>query len=475
MSPEQTPQHDKTETVLVWEDDPGRPPSVRTPLRRPVPDLSAPPLPVGVSAERPTANGERPGTPEFRYWAAAEALSRAAGFWGPLMPPGVTWHTSVGNTLTAVLDAGDDLNAYYDRTQLAFFHHTVAGITVRSCESPDVVCHETGHAVLDALRPQLWDAASAEAAALHESFGDMSAILSALQVEPLREAVLADTQGSIAVNSRLSRLAEQLGWAVRRLQPDSADADCLRNATNRFFYQDPLTLPPMAPATALASEPHSLSRVFTGAFLEALAGVFRVQQNRNADGLSLAAGIMGRLLVAGCLTAPVVPGYFAQVAAHMIAADQNAFHGEYGPALRSAFVRHGIVSVPDATAITPEAVERYIAGIAPSAPDSGESLTPVTLPGDVYGLTDPLTVRAPAQQPRFAVAGSDPVAGSLPLPAADLVATSFVEDLLRQGRVTVPEENLTPSAVVVDGAGTHTHEIARTEADGLTLLRRVFT
>ena len=75
-------------------------------------------------------------------------------------------------------------------------------------ESPDIVCHEMGHAILDAIKPQLWGAASHEAAAFHESFGDMSAILSALQLQSLRSAILRDTGGHLYQSSRLSRLAE---------------------------------------------------------------------------------------------------------------------------------------------------------------------------------------------------------------------------------------------------------------------------
>ena len=66
-------------------------------------------------------------------------------------------------------------------------HGSAAGRTVFSGESPDVVCHELGHAILDSLKPQLFDAASMEVAAFHESFGDMSASLSALQLPSLRE------------------------------------------------------------------------------------------------------------------------------------------------------------------------------------------------------------------------------------------------------------------------------------------------
>src|SRR5262249_11126366 len=143
-----------------------------------------------------------------------EALRRGADFWGALLP-GTSWE--VGSILPVDLDFGIDLNAFYDRQGLKFFHGSAAGRTVFSGESPDVVCHELGHAVLDSLKPQLFEAASMEVAAFHESFGDMSAILSALQLPSLREGVLAETGGVLHRASRLSRLAEQLGWAIRQI------------------------------------------------------------------------------------------------------------------------------------------------------------------------------------------------------------------------------------------------------------------
>ncbi len=158
------------------------------------------------------------------------------------MPDGVRWH--IRRPLSVDLDAGDDLNAYYDRQELCFFHATVRGVTVYSGESPDVLCHEFGHALLDAIRPQLWNAASIEVASFHEAFGDISAMLSALDLPSVRADVLAATAGRISRASRVSRLAEQLGWAIRQSHPDAVDADCLRNAVNSFFYRQPEQLPP---------------------------------------------------------------------------------------------------------------------------------------------------------------------------------------------------------------------------------------
>ena len=107
--------------------------------------------------------------------------------------------------------------------------------------------------------------------------------------------------------SRLSRLAEQLGWALRQSDPSAAEADCLRNAVNSFFYRDPDTLPSRAPATALSSEPHSFSRVFTAAFFLGLAGMLATKTTRNEAALLQVSQDIGTILVRGIREASVVP------------------------------------------------------------------------------------------------------------------------------------------------------------------------
>ena len=324
-SPAPTP----AQQVSVWEDDPE--PGAR--VTRPLPDPAKRPLAFTFPGRAP-APGGAPGTASFRYWTAAECLRRGADFWAPRVPSG-NWQP--GASLRVLLDEGVDLNAYYDRRALNFFHGPSPSGTVYSGESPDVACHEMGHAILDSIKPQLWGAASHEAAAFHESFGDMSGILSALQLQSLRTAILQDTGGNLYRNSRLSRLAEQLGTAIRAQYPDAVDPDCLRNAVNSFTYHDPITLPQMAPAAQLSSEPHSFSRVFTGAFFEALAGMLTARAANHSSPteqeLLTVSQDIADLLVAGVRQAPVVSNFYAQVAAAMVQASASK-NPAYPPILK---------------------------------------------------------------------------------------------------------------------------------------------
>jgi hypothetical protein len=464
--------------ISGWQEDPGEAePAVVPPELRPVPDLTIAPLRLtiaDVAAPPPAAYSV--GTGEFRYWSAAEAAARGAAFWRQIVPAGTQWFT--GDTLRILLDAGNDFNAYYDRQALNFFHGTAGGRTVYSGESPDVVCHEEGHAILDAIRPELFDAGSIEAAAFHESFGDMSALLAALQLESLRTAILSDTAGNISRSSRLSRLAEQLGWAIRQFAPSAVEADCLRNAANSFFYTNPESLPSSAPAVSLSSEPHSFSRVFTGAFLEALAGGVRLVQNPAQGDLAQVSFDMARLLISAVLDAPVVPEYMSQVAAAMIAADASATgaaRGRYGDILRSAFVRHGVLSHQSAVGISAlRPVFPNLSAMAAAAlPRVARELPIASLSASEYGLGNtPLLVRLPSDPRRFGVAAAAFGVGAVTPSNSEHAGRAFVEDLFERGHIDVGE--------IAQGTAriTHPHTLKThrlvSSAQGLLLTRLLF-
>jgi len=128
-----------------------------------------------VEGTAPPPQLYEPDTAEFLYWQLAAALDRGKRFWARRLPGRGTWE--LGRVLPAVPVAGSDLNAFYDRQALRFFRAVdeKTGNVVYSGESPDVSLHEQGHAVLDAIRPDLWDAPHFEVAAFHEGFGDFAA------------------------------------------------------------------------------------------------------------------------------------------------------------------------------------------------------------------------------------------------------------------------------------------------------------
>ncbi|GHP01049.1 hypothetical protein KSF_110960 [Reticulibacter mediterranei] len=466
-----------TTNVLAWEDDPGSPEGqAPTPVSEPMPQLDTPPLAIEIVEEASDPSPD-PDTQGFRYWSAAVALRRAADYWSRIIGNTAKWEQEVGATLSVRLDAGVDLNAYYSREEhgLSFFHAKVGGRIIYSGSSPDVICHELGHAVLDGLRPQLYNAASDEIAAFHESFGDISAMLSALQLQTFREKVLVETDGDMHCSSRLSRLAEQLGWALRRRRPDSAYPDCLRNAVNSLFYLDPVTLPPRGPVFTLTSEPHSFSRVFTGAFYDVLAGMVSLlspsPENTTEKQLLQVSEEIGRLLVKGVLAAPVVPDYYSQVAAHMIEADTS---GQYREVLINSFTRYGILSLESANMLVSGIRPQLAAAQPPSARETSEELPKIALQGADYGLRNQtLLVQIPRDVKRLPVTSAIPEPGAVLTPSGEKAAQSFVNDLFRRGRVEVMGQANGLLSMTGHTQRTKTHRLQQT-SEGLELRRIMF-
>jgi hypothetical protein len=468
-------------TVLTWEDDPDVRPN-RQPIQVPAPDLPTGTLAITIAETAPPAQVHPLGTSRFRYWTAAEALTRGMAFWGRILPAGTRWATATGR-LQAHLDFTEDLNAFYrpGASRLEFCHFTVGGRTIFSGESPNVVCHELGHAVLDAVRPQLFNATFVEAAAFHESFGDISAILSTLQLNSVASAVLAETGGRLNRSTFLSRLAEQLGAGIRQLKPQDVEPDCLRNAVNSFFYRDPATLPTSAPATALSTRPHSFSRVFTGAFYAAFAGMVVTDNSApTVQSLQRVAQDAGRLLIDAVVRAPVVPNYYSQVAAQIIAADENRFARKYRDALKGAFVRFGLLSLEAAAAIVSPPAPVTIApaggaGVADGAGvDDGRGLTVVPVPAASFGLKAPAILCPISSEmggfPGAAAAALD--TGSLPAPAHTDAVKTFLEDLFRLGRIDIAAHG-DPDSQITQPNAKKTHML-KASAAGPVLLRETF-
>jgi hypothetical protein len=453
------------ESVQVWMNDPGDPLTVTTPT----------PNPAGAPAfsfdqKEPTAGIYQPGSTGFRYWTTVECLRRGGNYWARILG-GVKWQT--GAKLAVKMDEGKAFNAFYDRHALNFFHGDTPFGRVFSGESPDVACHEMGHAVLDSIKPELFDAASAEAAAFHEAFADISAMLSAIELPEMRSMVLHETGGKLYSNSRLSRLAEQLGAAIRLGAPQAVDPDCLRNAVNRFTYADPLNLPHSAPAAVLSSEPHSFSRVFSGAFLEALAGVLARDAGEGnmptPDQLLATADRMAKLLIASIEYAPVVSNFFAQVAGGML----NKATAQDAPVLRAVFVGRSILSLQSSMQVTALAAGTASAGVAAVAKREPVELGVMALDARHYGVDKPLHLKPPGQYRRYEVQSSATDASSIE-PASGLTAArSFTDDLVRRGRVRIDKSAVERTYLHRPGRFV-SHEIAADESGDVRLRRVCF-
>jgi hypothetical protein len=161
-------------------------------------------------------------------------------------------------------------NAFYDRStgSLQFYHHPAAGgHTVYTALSHDIIVHETTHAILDGLAPDLYHASNPQSLALHEALADLAAITQTLVNEMIVFSLDSLSSSTVDALEALSRLAEEFGADVRL--PEGAGF--LRRLKNdRGLGPTGTAGSPAADAldhaaVPLPSDPHALSQVLSGA------------------------------------------------------------------------------------------------------------------------------------------------------------------------------------------------------------------
>ncbi len=186
-----------------------------------------------------------------------------------------------GEQLLVVPRAGRMTNAFYhrDSRSLQFFFFTAANAkdTVYTCLSPDIVAHETTHAILDGIAPDLYDAVSPQSLALHEAIADLSAVIFALRTRTLRLDVLERSKGDLNRFDAFNEIARQFGEAAY-----GADRP-LRNLFNEDSFGSWGTPP-------ASNDPHDLSTVLSGALYRLLIKEFEEAKTRIVKGGAAADG-----------------------------------------------------------------------------------------------------------------------------------------------------------------------------------------
>lgn len=444
----------------------------------------------------------KPLTPEFDFWQTQTALIAGLRTWKAM--DGKSFPKFFGNktTLPVLTNAGDDLNAFYNRDSLQFFAHTFNGVTVHSAASVDVVTHEEGHSFLDSIRPDFWDVPFIEVGGFHEAFGDCVALLTALGDKPICDRVVATT-ADLSAKHFVEALAEQLGDAIRReYGPQSVEAGALRHALNTFRWTDPTKLPPDAPASQLAGEVHSFARVFVGAFYDVVRNIYNTGPKTSA-GLQAAAARAGQLLLAAGRTVPAAPRIFEGVGKRMLQAEATLNKGKYATEIRTAFQAHGMaLPAPAASLPVPLEAKRATRGggaaelrkrmgvprdadlqITPVDSAMHEDMAHVTAfrPLPLTGVMDGVQVQVPATA-RVTRRGRSitGVVGDV-VPAAgdvDNEARAFVRALVQNGDVRVPETAArrlrAPSVPQARRRQSATHEVKMVKGEA-TLVRVGFS
>lgn len=262
--------------------------------------------------------------------------------------------------LLVVPRAGNWVNAYYEREShsLQFFFFAPPHDPSRmvfTCLSRDIVAHEAGHAILDGVARDLYNAITPQSLALHEGIADLTALLMAFSSHSLRKIVLDQTDGSIENSTAFSSLAEEFG---RALDPQGRVGYLRQLLNQKTLDPDDDSLDADGrPNRVARDEPHELSQVLTGALYtvmvllhEDLKQKYVRQSGRTEFQVSgRALGVAARRFKSMIFRALdyLPPGEiaFSDYARAIIAADQAAYPNDdrYRRRLAAEFVRRRIV------------------------------------------------------------------------------------------------------------------------------------
>jgi hypothetical protein len=177
-----------------------------------------------------------------------------------------------GNRLIVVPHAGYGENAFYDQhsKSLQFFYFGDQESPGFTCLSFDIIAHETGHAILDGVRPLYNQLSSVQTGAFHEFIGDLTAIMLALFNKDIRQFVSDTTKGKLGEANVLANIAPEFGKEVE-------GRPYLRSAFNDKTLED----------LKDSFSPHNVSEVMTGAMYDILTGIATKHLEKNTSGASV--------------------------------------------------------------------------------------------------------------------------------------------------------------------------------------------
>lgn len=324
-----------------------------------------PPRPGGRGSYGPQPAGAAaaPG-PEGRAFRAVNvfgtALRTLALFEAPdTLGRRVTWAFNAPQLLL-VPHAGQRANAFYERRShsVQFFSFPSGpdpATTIYTSLSHDIIAHETAHAILDGIAPDLYNAVTPQSLALHEAIADLTALLLSFRVRTLRQAVLAATGGSIENATAFSWIAEEFGYA--------------RDPLGRVHYLRSLhnqrTLDPAdtsrdelgRPNLVRRHEPHTLCQVLTGALYGVMVRIHDLLKQRyggpdpaaqaaaSGKALYVAAERFKRMILRALDFLPPGEISFGDYGRAIVASDQASFPGlgQERDWIRDEFVRRCMV------------------------------------------------------------------------------------------------------------------------------------
>lgn len=252
-----------------------------------------------------------------------------------------------GNRLIVVPHAGYLANAFYDRRSksIQFYYFGPEDTRIYTCLSHDIIAHETGHAILDGLRPGYIEDSSLQTTAFHEFVADLTAIVTSLLNNELRWTVAAEFLNSLSPDpieaslKIVSSLAEEFGrYAMGRPYLRSAEST---NTVAKLKEKG-------------NTNPYDWSEVLTGAMFDIFKGIvakYLVKELKSKktptikQALLFAVNRFRRLALQPLDYLPPVDVQFSDYARALLKADQLVDPADkdcYGDLIRDCFGKRGI-------------------------------------------------------------------------------------------------------------------------------------
>lgn len=237
--------------------------------------------------------------------------------------------------------AGETMNAYYSRwdQQIKLFYFDSRTKPVEKCftsKMADVVVHETGHAVLDGLKPSYigW---GSHGGAIHEGFGDSSSMLAAMSNKTVVDEVIKQTGGDLRKENYIASLAEQFGKAVY------GNKMYLRNAINDLKLSDFET-------GKESTEVHNFGRLYAALFYDIMEQVAKDKakimpldkalMETSKDLSKLLVRAMGDFSPPGNI-------YYTDAALALLKAEEKDFGGQYKDILVKVLLDRDVLRMPE--------------------------------------------------------------------------------------------------------------------------------
>ena len=235
----------------------------------------------------------------------------------------VQWERTYVQRLRIHPHAMRDANAYYDpeKKALLFGYFAAAdqsqganypGGLVFTCLSPDIVAHETTHAILDSIHHRYLEDTNPDVAAFHEGFADIVALLQRFTFSDLVEHQLYASGGNLDRYTVFGELATQFGEAIE------GNRGALRSMIGRWDEKGQWVPLKPSPTDYIDNvEAHDRGAVLVATIFDAFQ---RVYKYRTRDLLRIASNGTG-LLPEGSISRDLVhrlAGEASQVAEHLL-------------------------------------------------------------------------------------------------------------------------------------------------------------